>query len=155
MRSPKATFGELVAAVSGLALVLSLFFAWYGYEAGPVEASASGWESLTVIDIALAFVAALAIAQWVARRTGWLDRPRLPFPPAAAVALAGVVALLLALLRIADLPDAVAAAHLDGRRAGSFLAVIASIGIVLGSLAALAPVIPDRDRGPDEPHGEQ
>lgn len=158
MRRGEATFGDFVAAVSGVALVAALFFAWYGYELGPVEASASGWESLSVIDIALAVIGVLAVAQWILRRTGRLDRP-LPVSPAALVALAGAIALVLVVLRIVDLPDAVAAADLDGRRVGTFLALFAALGIVLGATASLrgaarAPVVADRDRGPDEPEQE-
>jgi hypothetical protein len=175
VRRPGATFGEFVAAISGVALVASLFFTWYGFDVDPVEASASGWQSLTVIDIALALVSALAVGHWLARRSGALERRPLPIAPAAAVAVAGGLALVLVCLRIVDLPDAVAAADLDGRRVGTFLALFASIGIVLGSVAALAergepwrqsrrgrldasgdgtaamPVVRDADRRPDEP----
>lgn len=127
--------------MSGAVLVVALFFEWYGYERGPVEASASGWESLTVIDVALALAGMIAVAYWFARRSGRLDRPELPVAPAAAVAFAGVVALALVVLRIVDLPDAAAAAGLDGRRVGAFLALAAATGIVLGAVVAL------RERG--------
>lgn len=155
MRRGDETFGDLVAAVSGAALLASLFFSWYGYELGPVEASVSGWESLTAIDIGLAVIGILAVAHWALRRTGRLDR-ELPVSPAKLVALAGAIAIVLVVLRIIDLPNDVAAADLDGRRVGTFLALFAGLGIVLGSTASLrgaagAPVVADRDRSPDEP----
>ena len=155
MRRAEATFGDLVAAVSGVALVVSLFFPWYGYELGPVEAWVSGWKSLTAIDIGLAVIGTLAVAHWVLLRTGRLERP-LRVSPRKLVALAGAIAIVLVVLRIIDLPNDVAAAHVDGRRVGTFLALFAGIGIVLGSTASLrdaagAPVVADRDRSPDEP----
>lgn len=150
-----AAFSDLVAAVSGVALVVSLFFAWYGYELGPVEAWASGWESLTYIDIALALIGGLAVAHWALRRSGRLDGRELPVSPTALLALAGACAVVLVVLRIVDLPEAVAAADLDGRRTGTFLALFAAVGIVLGAAPPLRPrVVPDRDRGPDEPQEE-
>lgn len=177
MRRPEATFGELVGAVSGVALLASLFFDWYGHELGAGDAAASGWESLTIIDIALALLGALAVAHWAARKTGRIDEARLPVAPAAVVAVAGGIALLLTVLRMVDLPDAATAANLDGLRVGTFLALLASAGIVVGSATALAerhqswrpvgrersgarstpapsPVIADGDRRPDEPHEE-
>ena len=174
VRSGRTTFGEFAAVISGAALVTALFFDWYGRSVGPVEASISGWESLTAIDVVLVLVAALAIAQWVARGSGWLDRP-LPLAPAAVVAGAGTVALVLVVLRIADLPEAAVAADLDGRRVGTFLALFGALGIVLGAVAALGsrgetwrprreaglvhdpgarpdpPVVDDSGRGPGQP----
>lgn len=123
--------------MSGAALVAALFFEWYGYERGPVEASASAWESLTVIDAVLALAGTFAVVYWFARKSGRLDRLELPVAPAAAVAFVGAVALALVVLRIVDLPDAAAAAQLDGRRVGTFLALAAAAGIVLGAMAAL------------------
>jgi hypothetical protein len=155
MRRRDATFGDFVAAVSGVALIVSLFFAWYGFELGPVEASVSGWKSLTAIDIGLAVIGTLAVAHWALRRTGRLDR-QLPVSPAKLVALAGAIAIVLVALRIIDLPNTAAAADLDGRRVGTFLALFAGLGIVLGATASLrgaagTPVVTDRDRSPDEP----
>lgn len=137
MRTGRSTFGELAAAVSGAAMVLALLFDWYGREVGPVEGSLSGWRSLTAIDIALALIGALAALHWVARGSGWLDRRPWPLAPAAVMAALGVIAFVLVCVRIVDLPDAAAAAGLDGRRVGTFLALFAAGGIVLGATAAL------------------
>jgi len=151
VRSGRSTFAEFVAAVSGAALVVAPFFDWYGYEVGVAEASASGWEALSAIDIALTLIGAVAVIHWVARGSGWLDRP-LPVAPAAVLTGMGAIALLLVVFRIVDLPDAVAAADLDGRRVGTFLAMFAAAGIVLGAAAALkARVVGDGSRGPGEP----
>lgn len=151
MQRGRSTFAEFVAAVSGATLIVALFFDWYGLEVGPVETSASGWESLSFVDVIVALVGAVAVIHWVARGSGWLDRP-LPVAPAAVLAAAGVIALLLVVLRIVDVPDAADAADLDGRRVGTFLALFAAAGIVLGAVGTLkARVVRDRDRAPGEP----
>ena len=161
MVTRRSTFGELVAAISGIAAVVALFFEWYGQEIGPVEASASGWESLTVIDVVIAVVGVLAVLHWVARGSGWLERP-LPVEPAVVVALLGAVVVVLVIVRLIDPPAAVDAAGLDGRRVGIFMALAAGAGILLGALAARAErrpsggaakpaVVDDRRPGPAQP----
>ena len=135
--------------MSGVALVVAVFFDWYGREVGPAEASLSGWKSLTAIDIVLTVIGALAVIQWIARGSGWLDRRPLPLAPATVMAALGVVAVLLVVVRIVDLPDAAAAAGLDGRRVGTFLALFAAVGIVLG--AAATPLVRDAGSGPGQP----
>lgn len=137
MPKRKTTFGEFVAGLSGVALIVSLFFEWYAQAVGPVETSVSAWESLTVIDIVVAVIGTLPVAHWLARRNGWLDHRPLPIAPATLVAFAGLIAVVLVIVRMIDIPNAAAAADLGGRRVGAFLALVAGAGVVIGAVATL------------------
>jgi hypothetical protein len=118
--------GEWVAAVSGVALLVSLFLPWYG--AGPQDASA--WEALAAIDIALALVAASAVALLVI--TASQRVPAVPIALSAFVTLAGLIGLLLVLVRVASVPG-----DFDGREWGLWLGLVATIGIVAGGSFAM------------------
>jgi peptidoglycan/LPS O-acetylase OafA/YrhL len=118
--------GEWVAAVSGVALLVSLFLPWYG--AGPEDASA--WEALAAIDVALALVAASAVALLVI--TASQRVPAVPIALSAFVTLAGLIGLVLVLVRVASVPG-----DFDGREWALWLGLLAAIGIVAGSSFAM------------------
>jgi hypothetical protein len=118
--------GEWVAAVSGAALFLSLFLPWYS--AGGEDATA--WQSLAAIDVVLALVAAVAAA--LLPVTASQRVPAVPVALSAFVTIAGLIGLLLVLVRLASLPGAA-----DGREPGLWLALLAAIGIVAGGAFAM------------------
>ena len=118
--------GECIAAVAGVALLVSLFLPWYGAGAG----DASGWEALAVVDVALALVAASGVSLLVV--TGSQRVPAVPVALASLVTLVGLIGLVLVLVRLANLPDG-----FDGREPGVWLGLVAAIGIVAGSAVAM------------------
>jgi peptidoglycan/LPS O-acetylase OafA/YrhL len=116
--------GEWVAAASGVALLVSLFLPWY--EPG----SLSGWESLAVIDVLLAFVAATGVL--LAIVTAVQRVPAVPIALSALVFLAGLVGVVLVLFRLLDVPDGA-----SGREWALWLGVAGAVGIVAGAAIAM------------------
>ena len=137
MDTSRISFGEMIAGVSGLVLLISLFLPWYGVDVEAVGVSANAWESLSFIDILLFLIALVAIGQAVARATG--NMPDLPAPIGQIVMIAGIVALLLVLLRLIDIPapDVVADSVDFTRKFGIILALLAAAGIAFGGLPLL------------------
>jgi hypothetical protein len=149
--------GEWLAAASGVALLVSLFLPWYG---GPGQAdgavcigaysdltrgsltcaTASGWESLSAIDVVLALIAACAVLVAVVTATHAV--PAVPVALSALVSLVGLVGLILVLLRLLDLPD-----WAGGREWGIWLALASTVGIIAGTMLAMREEIrPGRTR---------
>jgi hypothetical protein len=121
--------GEWLAALSGVALLASLFQPWY--EVGrAVSATATGWESLDVLDILLALVAASGVL--LALVTANQRVPAVPVALSALVALVGGLGVILVLIRVLDLPN-----WAGGREWGLWLALAGAVGIVAGSLLAM------------------
>jgi heme A synthase len=135
LRRPRA--GEWIAAVSGAALLVSLFLPWY--TAGTDDATA--WQALTATDVLLALAAAFAAALVpiaASQRTA-----AVPIAFSALVSLAGIIAVLLVLLGAANLPDGA-----DGREWALWVALVAALGIAGGGWLAmrderLSPPPPD------------
>ena len=142
--------GLLIAAGSALLLIISLFLPWYAVSAslGPgvpaVSASVTGWESFSYTDLLLFLVAAVVIALAALTAAGSL--PELPVPIGQIVLGAGVLALLLVLFRLLNLPgDAGGLVGVDvGRKLGGFVALIAAAGIAFGGTQAAASRAPER-----------
>jgi hypothetical protein len=134
--------GEWVAAVSGVALLVSLFLPWYqipradlgddSYVAyGPLpEGAVNGWESLAANDVLLALVAASGVLLAVV--TAAQRVPAVPLALSAFVVLAALLGLVLVLVRLLDLPGQQA-----GRGAGLWLALVGVVGILVGAAAAM------------------
>jgi hypothetical protein len=138
--------GEWIVAVSGAALLASLFLPWYGRDAGsatgelagsaayaPVTTAAeslSGWEAFVVIDAVLALIAASAVGLLVVTATQRV--PAVPIALDAFVALAGFVAMLLVLVRVLSLPGGA-----DGREWGLWLGFAGAAGIAAGGMLAM------------------
>jgi hypothetical protein len=133
--------GEWLAAVSGVVLLVSLFLPWYGLDLGSGSSgngvtfygdlgTASGWESLSAIDILLAFVAASGVLLAVVTATQPV--PAVPIALSALVSLSGLIGLVLVLLRALDLPD-----WAGTREWGLWLGLAGTIGIIAGSLLAM------------------
>ena len=123
---------ELIAAVSGLLLIVALFLPWYTRDtdiAGAVISQTwTAWQATPVIAALLFLVGAVAIAAAAAPPGFRRDRVLLPL---------GLLALLLVVFRAIDLPlpdvDLVEGDQADtSRQIGLFLALLACVGIAAG-----------------------
>jgi hypothetical protein len=119
--------GESIVAVSGAALLLSLFLPWYEANDG---AAATGWEGLAVLDVVLAVIVAAVVALLLVTATQRV--PAVPVALDSLVALAGLVAALLVFLRVLILPDGAAE-----REWALWLGLAASLGIFAGGMLAM------------------
>jgi hypothetical protein len=108
--------GEWIAALAGLVLLVSLFLPWYG------EPNTTAWEALAVNDLLLAVFALFAVAVLIV--TAIQPAPAVPIFMDALVALAGMVASVLVLVRVGFLPDGA-----DSREAGLWLGLAGALGV--------------------------
>jgi hypothetical protein len=138
--------GELIAGISGLVLLISLWLKWYGVSfsggGGLLKGfnfgvSASAWQAFSLIDIILFLVSLIAIGVAVMRAMNRM--PDLPWPPSLVVAGAGALALLLVLFRTLVVPvDTHGVPGVDvSRKFGLFIGLIASAGVVYGGWRAM------------------
>jgi hypothetical protein len=118
--------GEWVAAASGVALLVSLLLPWYGADGESVSA----WEALAALDILLAFVAASGVL--LALVTATQRVPALSIALSGLVTLAGLIGVVLVLIRILDVPDGV-----GGREWALWLALASAVGIVIGGMLSM------------------
>jgi hypothetical protein len=146
------SLGQMIAALSALALVISLFLAWGGTsvdipasaiptvgpgaepaqaaaEAAKESATLSGFESQNTLDIYLAIVAGLVLVGAVLTMSG--NPEGLPFAPAAATFLLGVIGTILTVYVLIDLPEGAE------RKIGIYVATAAVIGVTIGSYLQL------------------
>jgi hypothetical protein len=135
--------GEWMTAISGVVLLVSLFAPWYGAEDAPAT---SGFESLAVLDIVLALVAAGAVALLIITAAQRL--PAVPLTFNTLVCLSGLLALVLVLIRVIDLPGDASA-----REWGLWLGLAGALGIVAGSLIAMRDERPSRPGRPTDLSG--
>jgi hypothetical protein len=114
--------GEWIAGAAGLVLLVSLFLSWYD--------GRTGWESLGILDVILALVALDALAIPVV--TAAYRVPALPLAHQSLTALIAAVAVLLVLGRVLNIPD-----WASGREGGLWLGLVATLGVLAGSLIAM------------------
>ena len=119
--------GEWIAALGGAALLASLFMGWYEL---PTSATETGWEAFAVVDLLLAAVALFAIA--LVPVTASQRVPAIPLAQATLVAIAGKLAALLILIRIAWAPG-----DASGVEPGAWLGFVAAGAIVAGGWIAM------------------
>jgi hypothetical protein len=136
--------GEWIAGAAGLVLLVALFLPWYGGEAGspppagwtayaPLEdgaASLTGWQSLGALDVVLFVVALAALAIPVVTATE--RTPAIPLGLQSLTTLAGILALVLVLIRVLNMPD-----WAVEREWGLWLALVATLGLVIGAFIAI------------------
>ena len=118
--------GEWIAGLSGLVLLVALFLPWYGDDAG----TRTGWQSLGALDVVLALVALAALSIPVVTA---IERvPAVPLALQSLTALVGLLAVVLVLIRVLNMPD-----WATGREWGLWVALAATIAIVVGGLIAM------------------
>jgi hypothetical protein len=119
-------FGEWLAGAAGAALIVALFLPWYeGAE------TASGYQSLTVIDVLLTLLALLALALPVLQATQ--DSPSKPVSVGILVVVFGALGVLLVLFRLIDAPaDEIAV------RYGGWVALLATMAITTAGWRSIA-----------------
>ena len=127
--------GDWIALVSGVVLIVALFLPWYSAGGD----TASGWASLTVIDVVLAICALIGVAQWFF--TAQQPTPAVPLAVAGMGAWTALVAVILVLIRIVDSP-----ADGLGLEYGTFVALAAALGLFTGAWRSLGD---ERIRMPD------
>jgi hypothetical protein len=135
--------GEWLAALSGGALLVSLFLPWYSSGSG---ADLSAWEAFAVNDVLLAGIALFALSLPVV--TAVQAAPAVPIAQAAITTIAGLVAIVLVLVRLAWLPDLA-----DSREAGIWLAFFAAIGVFISGVVAMRDERLSRPGRPTDPTG--
>ena len=132
--------GEVVAAVGGVLLVVSLFLAWYslGNSYASVAScrhpagSCSGWDALGAVKFLL-IVAALTPAVLIA---AIVRREALPWPPGEITAVFALIALTLIVFRgIIDRPGWPSGEV--GIGIGWFVALLGGLLILLGALTRM------------------
>jgi hypothetical protein len=144
--------GQTIAAISALVLVVSLFLAWAGSsvdvpdvavpegvpgaeqaqaaaEEAAGSAELSGWESQNTLDLYLAILAGLVLIGVVMVMSG--NPEGLPFAPAAATFLLGVIGIILVAYVFIDIPEGAE------RKIGIWLALGSVIGVTIGSFLQL------------------
>jgi hypothetical protein len=138
--------GEWIVAVSGVALIVSLFLPWYSREPdstsgelagiaayGPVTSAAenlSAWGAFAVIDAVLALIAVSAVSLLVV--TAAQRVAAVPIALDALVAFAGFAAALLVFVRVLAPPEGA-----DGREWGLWLGLASAAGIAAGGMLAM------------------
>jgi drug/metabolite transporter (DMT)-like permease len=125
--------GEWIVGAAGLVLLVSLFLSWYDGQ--------SGWESLGILDVILAFVALNALA--IPLVTASYRVPALPLAHQSLTVLIGSLALLLVVGRVLNIPD-----WAEGREGGLWVGLLATLGVVAGGLLAMR----DERRSPPGEH---
>jgi hypothetical protein len=129
--------GQLVAAVSAIALFIISFLPWFGISGGIVvqgvgavggSENFSLWEAENPLDVYLLIVILVALVPAVLALAGGAgDAPLAPF----ATAILGGVGTLLILYQVFDTPG-----DLD-RKVGLFLGLIACAGIAVGGYLSM------------------
>lgn len=138
--------GEMIAAVSAIALFLIMFiFSWFGIDASAgafsASAGANAWESFGLIDLILLITIIVAIAG--AAMSANAQAVNSPVALSAVTAGLGILSVLLILFRIISPPDFGVGDFGDiagvevGRKIGVFLGLIAAGGIAFGGWQAM------------------
>jgi hypothetical protein len=141
MDTSRVSFGEMVAAAGGVALLVLMFLPWFGGRLSGIGApvrvpTRTGWESFGTLPEFLIIVAiALAVGIAVARAMNAL--PPLPVEQGLMVLAAGAVTFLIVGFRLLDPPDVldVAIPNIDvdsSRKIAAFLALGAAGVIAYG-----------------------
>jgi len=156
MDTSRPTTGDMIAAVGGVVLLISLFLPWYGVSVDITDFSASdsgsGREALGVIGILLYLISIAAVATVVARAAALLPAT-LPVP----VALLGLgaLAVLLVTYRIIDIPtDGHVPDQVElSRKVGVFIALVGASAVAYGGWRTARPAFDGLHKGRRRPEG--
>ena len=127
--------GDWIALIAGVALIVALFLPWYGLGGE----TATGWESLSAIDVILVICALFGIAQWFF--TAQQPTPAVPLAIAGLGVWMAILAMILTVIRWIDAP-----ADGLGIEYGVPVALLASIALFTGAWRSLGD---ERIRMPD------
>ena len=141
MDTSRVSFGEMVAAAGGAALLVLMFLPWFGGRLSGIGApvrvpTQTGWESFGTLAEFLIIVAAVIAVGIAAARA--MDRlPALPAERGMLVLGAGVVAFLIVGVRLIDPPElidvAIPSLEVDhSRKIAAYLALGAAAVIAYG-----------------------
>jgi hypothetical protein len=134
MDTGRLSQGQMISAIAGVVLVISLFLKWVGADlpAGVSGgASLSGWEANNSLDIYLFIVALFAIVP-AALEMGGGDT-EVPFADAGATFLLGAIGTLLTLYVVLDgFPDG------TSTKIGAWVALIAVAAVTFGAYQAMS-----------------
>jgi hypothetical protein len=146
--------GEWLAAAAGLLVLVALALPWYR-PLLPIVAydSLTGFEALTVIDVLLVVAALVGIALAVFQASR--DSPALPVAAGVLTVVIGLLAVLLVLFRLVDVPrhDELEVVY------GAWLALAGTIALTAGGwLSIKTEHVPHLPPGPEPelrpaPHG--
>jgi hypothetical protein len=123
--------GERVTALAGLVLMLSAFMGWYSgsaAEPGPTI-GVIGWH--TGVIGKLVFLLGLAVVVLVVLREVGVELPA-TVPESLVIVVMGSLATILVLIRLISVPDRFFPN--DGRGIGIWIALIASLALIVGGL---------------------
>jgi hypothetical protein len=118
--------GEWMTGLGGAVLLVALFLPWYDEGA----ADPTGWEAFAVTDVILALIAMAALLVPVV--TAQQRTPAVPLAMEALVALAGLLALILVLFRVLNLPG-----DAGGRELGVWLGLLGAFVVFAGASIAM------------------
>ena len=133
-------FGDVIAALSGVVLIIALFLPWFEQTgetpelAGGQTRDYSGWSAMALIDKILLIAAVVAIGLAILRVVG--TPARWSVSPEMVALVLSAIAVLLVLFRILRVPSGLFpnTPELEVTRlAGIFLAMVAALGMTLGS----------------------
>ena len=131
MKLVRLRAGEWLAAGAAIAIPITLALPWYGARA--IEATASGFESFTVIDVLLLLAAAVGLTLALLQATQ--DSPALPVAFGVLTVAAGFLATLLTLYRLVNEPGP--DEFLDVRL-GAWLGLAAAAALTAGGWLSIA-----------------
>jgi peptidoglycan/LPS O-acetylase OafA/YrhL len=123
------TIAAVLVVIGGGLLFASLFVQWY-------DPGTSGWTAFEVLDLVLAFAAAVALSAGIGALFGerWPEHARF-------VPVIGLVAFVIVLTQLIEPPPLV---HDASRGAGGFLALIGSLILVGGGVLARRESMTDK-----------
>ncbi len=140
--------GEFIAGFSGLLLLISLFLPWYAHDvatsfAGSLDLeSQNAFQALAVADLILLVIAFAAIGLPIV--TAAEKTVAVPLTWASLLNLTSLVAMVLVLVHLGASPEPAQSVAPEVRRSvetsttgGIYLALLASIGIFVGTLLAM------------------
>jgi len=119
--------GEWLLTAAAVALFVTLFLPWYSYPSG---VRATAWEAFSVVDVVLAACAAvclLAVGLQATQRS-----PALPVLGSVAATWAGIVAVILVVIKLLDVPG-----RFSDRCYGIWVALVAAIALLGGGWWAM------------------
>ncbi len=137
----KLRTGELIAGISGVLLLIVMFFSWYGVggaigefaSAAGVDTSVNAWKAFDFVDLVLFVTAAVAIGAALLAAAG--RSVSLPVALSVVVTILGIIVALLVLYRIINQPGPNDVVDV---KFGAYLGFLVCLGIAAGGFLAMA-----------------